>query len=172
MTDTVLRAAPQESISSLSDQTLVLRGRGTFRYLGVKLYTASFYVSPAVRTWKEMLGDVPKRIVIDYLHDIPRDAMVQAAEKNLKNNPEIDHAKIKKRLQNLHSRYAAVNKGDEHSLVYFHGKTLLYLNQKLQAEVDGEDFASAYFSIWLSKYSISQRLRNALLGVNSSRKRE
>ena len=50
-------------------------------------------------------------------------------------------------------------------LVYSKGKTFLYYKGNLRAQIDGADFASAYFGIWLSEYSISQKLRKDLLGI-------
>ena len=163
--DATLRAAGrQERLSAVGGQTLELRGRGIFRYLRMKLSAASFYTLPNARTTEEVLSPVPKRLSIRYMRKIPRDAIVQAAEKNLKNNPEVDYAKIRSRVEKLHALYREVDRGDEYELVYFKGKTFLYLNRQLQTVIEGDDFAKAYFSIWLSKYSINQRLRKELLG--------
>ncbi len=163
--DTTLRAGGrQESISALGEQTLELRGRGIFRYLRMKLSAASFYTLPSARTTEEVLGPVPKRLNIRYFRKIPKDAITQSAEKNLKNNPEVNYAKIEQRVKELHACYQVVDRGDEYELVYFQGKTSLYFNRQLKIVIDGDDFAKAYFGIWLSKYSINQKLRKELLG--------
>jgi Chalcone isomerase-like len=163
--DEVLRAAPTARISGLSKQTLRLLGEGTFRYLGIKLYTASFYLDPQVREPHQALSDAPKRLVIRYLRDIPKKALIEAAEKNLRNNPSADLNAIKERVDHLHERYSDLKKGDVYELAYSKGRTFLYHNGSLRAQIEGADFASAYFGIWLSEYSISQKLRKDLLGV-------
>ncbi len=147
-------------------QTLKFVGEGTFRYFGFKLYTAKFYLDPKVRDSRQALMDAPKRLVIRYLRDIPKKALIEAAEKNIRNNPTADFSILKERMDRLHERYTDLKKGDVYELVYMSGKTSLYYNGRLQVEIDGADFASAYFGVWLSEHSISQKLRNNLLGIH------
>ncbi len=159
--DASLRSSGRDNqIAALKQETLVLRGKGIFRYMGVRLYEAFLYVGAGV----EPLSETPRKLVIRYDRVIPKDAIIQAAEKNLKNNPEVHFLEIKDRVDRLHRAYVSVKKGDEYSLVYRSGKTVLFYNQKPLVEVQGADFAKAYFSIWLSKYSINQKLRKELIG--------
>jgi len=166
--ETVLRAAGLPQLSNPSAGALKLRGEGVFRYLGMKLYKASFYIDPALAGPDQALKDVPKRLVIRYFRDIPKKALIQAAERNIRNNPSADFKGLRERLDHLHAKYADIKEGDTYELVYFKGNTLLYYNGQLKAQIAGADFASAYFGIWVSEYSISQKLRKALLGFQPS----
>ncbi len=161
----VIRAAPAEHIENQSPNTLKFAGQGTFRYLGFKLYTARLYLDPHVRDSRQALIDTPKHLTIRYLRDIPRKALVEAAEKNIRNNPSADYEALRDRVHRLHERYTDLKAGDVYHLSYSKGKTSLYYNGNLQVQIEGADFASAYFGIWLSEYSISQKLRKDLLGV-------
>lgn len=165
----VLRAVAAERIGPIGAETLRLRGMGLFRYMGVKLYMAFFYTKPDVAEPDMSLGRHPMRLVFRYMHDIPRDALVKAAETNLQRNAEVDYPKIRERVERLHERYTDLKKGDECALVYANGKTIALFKNKPIIEIEGEDFARAYFGIWLSKYSINQKLRKNLLGEKKSR---
>ena len=98
MIPTTLSADGGVRLSAPGEQTLVLRGRGLFRYMGVKLYTATLYTAAAIHTSEAALADTPKRLSIRYLRRIPKDAIVQAAEKNLKNYPEVNYAALQSRI--------------------------------------------------------------------------
>lgn len=156
----------QNSYAGRATDTLKLIGEGTFRYLGMKLYTARFYLDARVVASGQMRSDMSKKLVIRYLRDIPRDALIKAAEKNLRNNPRVDFERLKERIDKLHQYYANLKKGDEYELFYSEGKTRLYHNGLLKTQIEGFDFASAYFAIWVSEHSISQKLTRDLLGRN------
>lgn len=164
-----LSAAGLPHLSEDRGATLKLRGTGVFRYLGVKLYAAFFYVAPDVIAPGETLGEKPMRLMLRYLHDIPKDAIVKAAETNLRNNPEVNYEAIRERVERLHARYSDLKKGDECALVYADGKTVAFFKERPIVEIEGQDFARAYFGIWLSKYSINQKLRKSLLGERGAR---
>ena len=161
----VLRAARTQQITNLKPDTLKFLGEGSFWYLGVKIYQAAFYLDPSISDPRQALTDAPKRLVIRYFRDIPRKALIQAAEKNIRNNPNADFASLKTRIDRLHEKYKDLKKGDVYELVYSSGHTLLYANGDLRERIEGADFAAAYFGIWVSEYSISHKLRKALLGV-------
>jgi hypothetical protein len=163
-----LHVVPAEQIKSQASDTLEFLGEGTFRYLGLKLYIARFYLDPQVRDSRQDLMDSPKRLVIRYFRGIPKKALIEAAEKNIQNNPSVDFASLRERIDRLHEGYTDLRPGDVYELTYFDGTTSLFYNGNLRAKIEGADFASAYFGIWLSEYSISQKLRMALLGIPRS----
>ena len=49
----------------------------------------------------------------------------------------------------------------DEAVAFFKGRPIV--------EIEGQDFARAYFGIWLSKYSINQKLRKSLLGERGAR---
>lgn len=164
---TVLRKAPEARIEAIRANALVLKGSGTFRYMGVKLYEASFYSPQGNIPEDELLSRSPKKLTIRYAREIPRDAILEAAEKNLRGNPDVDYAAIRERLEKFNSKYVTIRPGDRYELLFADGKTSLYYNGKKEIEVLGEDFGRAYFGIWLSRYPINQKLKLKLLGERS-----
>ena len=87
-----------------------------------------------------------------------------SAEKNIRNRLPSASLALKESIGRLHERYADIKKGDICELSYSGSRTSFYHNGILRAEIDGADFASAYFGIWLSENPISLKLRNDLLG--------
>ena len=69
------------------------------------------------------------------------------------------------RLAKLNRAYVDVKPGDRYTLTYVPGKgTTLRLNGNPLVTVEGADFATAYFRIWLGEDPISPQLRDLLLG--------
>jgi hypothetical protein len=155
-----------EIVSEIAGQKAPLRGNALFRYLGFRLYTAALYTA-APKTWtpQQILAGAPKRLVIRYARSIRKEQIIEAAEKNLRANPAVSWEKIETRVRQLNGQYQNVEKGDEYVLTYVPGRgTSLELNGKLKTTVPGEDFARAYFGIWLSERPINPALRLHLFG--------
>ena len=155
-----------DTSTRISGQNAPLRGNALFRYLGFRLYTVALYtVAPTAWKAELALGEVPKRLIIRYSRLIKKEQIIAAAEKNLKSNPKVSWERISPRVQQLNKYYENVKKGDEYTLTYIPGKgTSLELNGSQKTTIPGEDFARAYFGIWLSESSINERLRLQLLG--------
>ena len=149
----------------LTGESLPLRGIGTYRYLLFSVYTAAFYAPASVNTAEEALADVPKVLVLHYRRSIAASDIAESSEALLRGNPEVDGARITDKLRELHASYSDVGPGDRYALVYRpQSGSTLYLNGRKQVEIQGADFASAYFGIWLSRFSMSGKLTKALLG--------
>ena len=62
--------------------------------------------------------------------------------------------------------YEDVEPGDRYSLTYIPGRgTELALNDEPKGVIEGADFASAVYAIWLGQNPISQSFRQQLLGL-------
>jgi stearoyl-CoA desaturase (delta-9 desaturase) len=141
-----------------------LRGVAKLDFLRMDLYTAAFYAPNDAASSDQVLGDVPKALVIEYHRGIKTKWMNEAAEKTLKKNPKVNLPAIQERVDQIAAAYKKVEKGDRYELVYEPGKgTSLYLNGNLQVTIPGEDFAAAYFGIWVSDYPAKKSLRDKLL---------
>ena len=146
---------------------LPLRGVAKKRYLIFDLYTAALYTNAS--TSDEVLADVPKKLVFRYLRSIDGADIIEAAQTILARNPNVNLSSIQSRLDQANSYYrAGVNEGDVYELEYRPGvgSTIRYGGKEL-GTIPGLDFAKAYFGIWLSNYSLSDQLRDALLGIQS-----
>lgn len=149
---------------TINGKTVPLRGAAMFSVLNNDLYTSAFYVSPDAKTSDDMLADVPKRLVIHCRRDFGKDDMINAAEKNLKSNPTLDIEKLEPQIDKLSEHMDPAKQGDEYALTYIPGKgTQFEFNGEVRVVIPGADFARAFFGIWISPYSISQKLRLQLL---------
>lgn len=158
-----------DSQATISGQAIPLRGAAIFRVLNNDLYTSAFYVSSEARTTDEVLGDVPKRLVIHCRRDFQKEDMIKAAEKNLKSNPTLDIEKLEPQINQLSKHMDPAKQGDEYALTYIPGKgTQFEFNGQIKVIIPGADFAHAFFGIWVSPYSISQKLRLQLLSFTGS----
>ncbi len=143
-----------------------LRGAGLFRFLRIEVYTAAFYSPWEAASTEDILGDVPKSLEFRYHHEIKGGDIRKIVDKNLRGNPNVDYKKIQRRLEKLDAYYHDVKPGDRYRVTYIPKQgTFFEFNGKQEIAVPGEDFAGAYFSVWISRYSINQKFRKTLLGL-------
>jgi len=114
----------------------------------------------------DVLGDIPRCLEFYYYRTIKAEQFATAAWDTL--NKAFDKKVLdrnKAAIDKLHGIYKNVKKGDRYRLIYVPGKgTTLYLNGKALGTVEGSEFSKVYFSIWLGKKSLDEKLRARLLG--------
>ncbi|MBM4255635.1 MAG: hypothetical protein FJ147_07030 [Deltaproteobacteria bacterium] len=145
--------------------TLVLNNVGLLRYRVIfKGYVSALYLGEGVRP-EEVLNDVPKRLELEYFWSIASADFGKAAEKILSDNfPAAQLNLFRSRLDRLNTLYENVKPGDRHSLTYLPGiGTELALNGKSKGIIEGADFGSAYFAIWLGSKPLDSALKTQLL---------
>ncbi len=163
----VIEGVQFPTVSSSRSLSLPLRGVGLAKYLRViKVYVAALYLDPTVSP-ERVLEDVPKRLELSYLRPLKAQDFARAAETVLPSNVSpTNMAGIRTRVEQLHRLFQDIEPGDRYSLTYVPGVgTELAHNEKVKGVIPGEDFAAAYFSIWLGPDPISPSLKDALLGV-------
>jgi hypothetical protein len=151
---------------------LVLKTSGTAWFAGVfHVYDAALYGRPGASAREIVAGGAPRCLVLEYKRTVTRDKIVTAAEKVL-GRQQVDLAPLRERIDRLHGAYRDVSKGDRYALCHAPGAdTRLTLNGETLAIVPGDDFAAAYFGIWLREGAISDSLREALIGDEGTRGR-
>lgn len=148
------------------DAVLRLQGVALLRYRVVlKVYVAALYLGKDVGP-EAVLGDVPRRLEIEYLWSIPADAFARATRDGIARNVDAEtFAALGDRIERLAGLYADVEPGDRYALTYLPGVgTELSLNGRLLGLVEGADFAAAVFSIWLGESPLDASLKADLLG--------
>jgi hypothetical protein len=145
-----------------------LLGIGEFNFWPFKVYTAALYGPLEADSPEEILSEVPKVLIIHYHRSLkPRD-FILSGRKALVNNPENDLRAISGSLEQINMSYRKVNKGDRYAILYRPQSGFkLFLNDTLLGEFKNEEFAEAYFGIWLSEYSIDEDLTDSLLNRKS-----
>ena len=149
----------------MGEAQLQLQGTGLLRYRSVfKAYVAALYLDEDAHI-DEVLGEVPRRLEIEYFWAIPADRFAEATVEGISRN--VDAAALEgmqPRIAKFNELYVDIEPGDRYSLTYLPGRgTELGLNGQPKGIVEGADFAVALFSIWLGPNSLNDGLRRELL---------
>ena len=127
------------------------------------VYDAALYGPAEVPARALAEAPVTACLVIEYRMDVPATRLREAAETVLRRQ-QADLAPLASRIARLHSAYRDVVEGDRFALCHAPDSgTALLLNGETLVTVEGDDFARAYFGIWLGEESIAPPLREAVL---------
>lgn len=147
------------------DTALVLHGTGLMRYRYViKAYVAALYLGERVDA-EDVLDDVPRRLEIEYFWGIPAEAFARVTFEGIaRNRGEAAAERMREAIDALSRLYADVAPGDRYALTYVPGVgTELSLNGVPRGVVEGAEFSSALFAIWLGEQPFDEALREQLL---------
>jgi hypothetical protein len=144
---------------------LELSGAGLLRKgLIFKIYVGALY------TEKDKDGqDNPiRRIDIHYFHRTPKKHMIGVANKTMeKNIGEKELEKLRPKTEQLHAAFLDGEKGSVATILHRPGKGLTYsFNDEPVITIPCDEFAAAYFSIWLGDEPSSKSMKEAMLGGN------
>lgn len=140
-------------------------GEGTFRWTFFKVYDGALYLEEG-KTDADPLSDVGKRLVLEYARSLTAEQFQRSGDAIVERNTDaVTWERLQDRLARLNAAYRDVGEGDQYALTYIPGAgTTLSLNDQPLVQVEGADFARAYFSIWLGKDPAKESFRDDLLG--------
>ena len=144
-----------------------IQGIGLLRYLGiVKAYVGALYLEEG-SSKEDILSDKPKRLEVEYFHAIKGEDFGITTNKMIAKNTDAQTLqKIRSQIDYHNSLYEDVQPGDRYSLTYIPGKgTELTLNGETKGIIEGPDFASALFSMWLGEFPMNESFKKQLLGL-------
>ncbi len=145
---------------------MTLRGAAMLRVGYVfRVYWAALHVGEDAPT-ETVLQDVPKRLEIRYLRRIAAADLTQAGDEAIRRQVPPDQlARLQPRIDAINRLYRDVQPGDRYTLTYVpgHGSELA-LNGTPLGRVEGADFASAYFGIWLDPRTAYRDFQVELMG--------
>ena len=145
---------------------LNLRGAGLLRFLGMfKVYAGAFYLDEDAPLSKA-LEDHAKRLEVQYFRSFKGEEFGPATIKLMQKNVDASTmARLADEIAYHNSLYEDVKPGDRATLTYLPGKgTELALNGRVLGVIEGAEFASALFSIWIGAQPIDQNFKRQLLG--------
>lgn len=147
-------------------QVLEARDVRTFRYWGFRVYTITLYIPPGTEGIDGVLdGETPRRLILHYHRGITAGEFAESSEEFIRRNPRNDMNALRERLDQLYDAYRDVESGDRYSITYIpNSGTTVSLNDEDIIAVEGEDFARAFFGVWLSEEPISTGIRDRLIG--------
>ena len=154
-----------EERRQIGDASLDLNCVALLRYKYViKAYVAALYLGSGVGP-SDVLGDVPKRLEINYFWNLDGGDIAKAGDEILARNVDAaTRVKLRSRLDQINALYENVKPGDRYALTYIPGVgTELTLNERRKGVIAGADFADAYFRIWLGEHPIDTSFRDKLL---------
>lgn len=149
---------------TVNETTLQRVGTGSFSWMFFKVYDGAYY-QDAQNPRQPPLDNVAKRLVLQYHRKLTAEQFRKSGngflEKNL--DPQTLDS-LRDRLRKLNDAYKDVQKGDRYALTYLPGHgTTLALNGQPLVTIKGQDFARAYFSIWLGEDPVKASFRDQLL---------
>jgi hypothetical protein len=150
---------------NIQGHRLPLCGQGLLEWAGfLDIYTAAFYLdAEALERWPGIKGRAALEILYDY--GFKASELAEGADAILKKqlSPEA-LSSLETQTESLHRAYRDVKPGDRYRLSYIPEiGSRLELNGELLVTVPGEEFASAYFGIWLGDRGIDSELAEELL---------
>jgi hypothetical protein len=174
LVDRPLHAAEIEGVTfseslNVGESPLRLHGTGLLRYrLFIKGYVAALYLAESFAgeaTSDAVLGEVPRRLEIEYFWAISSEDFVRATVQGIERSAGRKVlAQLGPQIDQINSLYRDVEPRDRYALTYEPGVgTELALNGQRLGTVEGADFAAALFAIWLGEESLDESLREQLL---------
>ena len=142
-----------------------LQGAGLLRKGFIfKIYVGALYLQSDEHA-DQVLGAVPKRLDIHYFHQTPKKHMIRVAEQTLKKNlSDEEYIKLLPMIGKLHDAYLDGQKGSVASLIYKPGEGLAYaFDDRVVTTIPNDEFANAYFKIWLGEDPSSRSIKEAML---------
>lgn len=148
--------------------TLVLNGMGIREatMFNVDVYVAALYVESRSRNASALLDtSKKKKLVLRMVRDVSRSDMVEALRDGVRANAGSGFGSMQDRVQRLASWIPALDEGDTVTFTYQPGEGVeVKIGQRVRGTIEGEDFARAFFAIWLGPNPPNEGLKRGLLG--------
>ncbi len=130
----------------------------------IHVYDAALYGPPELPAPALAERSATACLVIEYRLAVSAERLREAAETVLRRQ-QTDLTPLAPRIARLHAAYRDVTEGDRFALCHApQAGTTLWLNGRELVTVEGDDFARAYFGIWLGEKPIAPPLREAVFG--------
>lgn len=158
------------AVAEVGGDVLSRRGVATFRYWGLKIYSAALYApngaSSSLQSRETIEGEVKKKLTLCYHRSISIEQFVENTEEMLKSNPAFVGKGLEQQQKQIAEAYIPAEEGDTYSIAYDPqtGSMQLSFNDKGIVTIESPAFARVYFGIWLSKYSVGERFTAELFG--------
>lgn len=164
--ETAGRSIPDSA--PIADTAVPLRGAELLKYKWViSLYVAGLYLPKATDTTPgAAVAATPKRLLMHYARDIPREKMVEATNETIGNGLSPEQATAIAPSQKIwNALYPAPRENDVLTFDHLPGGTLIMtLNGSEVGRLTDDAFARALFAIWIGEHPVKESLRDTLIG--------
>jgi hypothetical protein len=148
--------------------TLTLNGLGLRQatVLKVNVYVAALYVAQASGDAHALLGsNTPKELLLHFLHNVSDDDLKKGWEEGFEHNASEQLAALHERLERLKGWMTDIQSGQRLIFIHKPGAGLqVEVNGTVKGTIQGDDFATAFLSIWLGAHPPNPGLKSGLLG--------
>lgn len=155
-----------------SDQQVIeglllrLNGAGLKKFINFKVVAVALYLPSDVAV-SDPLGDIAKHLEVVYLINIPKQELDRATDVGIKKNvnPYV-YRQLKQRIDQMNSYYEDVHYGDRIGVSFIPGVgTRVSFNGQVRGIIKGNDFARAFFAIWIGSNPVDPAIKKKLLGM-------
>ncbi len=161
-------AVPETVTLHASETQLTLNGAGVRRKSFMSIYVGALYLPQAASNVDSILS-MPgsKRFSMHFVYrEVSPDKLIAVWNDGFQANlsPEAFRA-LRPRIANFNGMFPTLHAGDRVDIDITSGKpTQLWINDKQQGKISGDDFAKALLGIWLGDKPADKSLKRALLG--------
>jgi hypothetical protein len=142
-----------------------LSGISRMKYFGFDVYTAALYVVDREKS-VEVLGPDAKILVIRYHREIGKEKVIQSIRRDLSSISSVNMREVLPRFIDLENAFEAPLKDDRYDFVFIPGRGMdMIRNGRSLANIPGDDFAEAFFGVWISPDVEDQKMRSELLSL-------
>jgi hypothetical protein len=154
--------------AQVNGSTLTLNGLGLPQatFLKVNVYVAALYVAHVSSDPYALLGsNTPKELILHFLHNVSDDELEKAWEEGFAHNAKEQLAALHERVAMLKSSVVDRQSGQRLTFLHTPGAGLqVDVHGTVQGMIKGDDFATAFLSIWLAPHPPNPNLKSGLLG--------
>jgi hypothetical protein len=152
----------------LDGGTLTLNGLGLRQatIMKVNVYVAALYVANVSSDPHALLGsNTPKELILHFVHNVSDDDLKKAWEEGFVHNAKEQLPALKERIERLKGWMKDMQTGQRLTFIHTPGTGLqVEVNGTVQGMIKGDDFATAFLSIWLGPHPPNPDLKSGLLG--------
>ena len=148
----------------IGGRSFELLGSGLFTYMLWDAYVGAYYQASGFPR-PAPLGDVPRHLVLEYLHTIEAEDFADTTRQGVARNvDEAQLAALSDPLQAFNASYRDVVPGDRYALTWTGDELRLSYNGEVIHRSDNQALASALFAIWLGDEPAQESFKQDLLG--------
>jgi hypothetical protein len=152
----------------LDGGTLTLNGLGLRQatILKVNVYVAALYVAKVSSDAHALLGsNTPKELILHFVHNVSDDDLKKAWQEGFAHNAKEQLAALQERIDKLKGWMVDMQSGQRLTFIHTPGAGLqVDVNGTVKGTIPGDDFATAFLSIWLGAHPPNPGLKSGLLG--------
>ena len=141
-------------------QSPKLIGEGTLKVLMWEVYDLRLYTDGTAFSWQDKF-----MLEFDYSRELKKESVIDASLKEFKLQPNVTDKDIEAWNVYLEQVIQSVQKGTKASIMWVpEGQIVFNYEGSTPSTIENEDFARAFFNIWLGEKTSRPKLRSQLLG--------